>query len=364
MQVPKSYCPLPFKEIYSDNNGKYKLCCHAMGSRVPVEKPFEFFQSDYMESVREHLLSGNRIYECIPCYRMEKKGGESHRHKAIKYWGTPTTDEKVSLKLRIGTNFCNLSCYMCNAKNSSTRTKELYDIYGDTFLFGEPDRVIKYDQWNKVIDDIVNNIERVERIHLTGGEPLQLPKQWQLLDMIPDSAAKNISISFATNLTQLTWKDKNLDFIRNKFKDVFLGISCDHYGDKLEFIRWPIDVKKFESNLEYIKREGYAHSINVTVSILNIDDLQDIQKHYGNVSFHAVVNTPRMLSISNLPKSLKKDYLWKYRNYDEIIKSELMKDSNELDKCWSYLDDLSVYRKINWRPLWEEFYEKITSIRV
>ena len=25
----KSYCSMPFKEIYANNGGVYKLCCHA-----------------------------------------------------------------------------------------------------------------------------------------------------------------------------------------------------------------------------------------------------------------------------------------------------------------------------------------------
>ena len=28
----KSYCAMPFKEIYGDNAGRYKLCCHAKPS--------------------------------------------------------------------------------------------------------------------------------------------------------------------------------------------------------------------------------------------------------------------------------------------------------------------------------------------
>ena len=358
----KTYCPFPFKEIYSDNNAQFKLCCHSSNSNINVDNPFEFFNSDYMEDIRSRLMSGEQVNECQVCYDMEKHGKRSWRHKAIDHFGFPK-NEKVSLKLRIGTNFCNLSCYMCNAKNSSTRTKELNAIYGNTFEFGEPDKVINYHKWNQVIEDILRNIDQVERIVLTGGEPLQLPKQWQLLNMIPDDAAKNIDISITTNLTELSWKSNNLDQIRNKFKDVFVGVSCDHYGEKLSFIRWPINVDKFEKNLIYIKDQGYKNCVKVTVSLLNIDDLHSISEYYRSMGieteYHAIVNTPKMLSISNLPVQIKNKYLEKYKNEDSIILTELLTEGNQLQNAFKYLDDISAYRKMDWRKLWKDWLKTL-----
>ena len=43
----KSYCTMPFKEIFSDNAGRYKLCCHAqkMDWKYTANNttPFKFF---------------------------------------------------------------------------------------------------------------------------------------------------------------------------------------------------------------------------------------------------------------------------------------------------------------------------------
>ena len=35
----------------------------------------------------------------------------------------------------------------------------------------------------------------------------------------------------------------------DKFEEINLGVSCDHYGEKLKWIRYPIDVEEFESNI-------------------------------------------------------------------------------------------------------------------
>ena len=42
-------------------------------------------------------------------------------------------------------------------------------------------------------ENILENIEYVERFNITGGEPLQLDRMWQLMERIPEEHAKNIT---------------------------------------------------------------------------------------------------------------------------------------------------------------------------
>lgn len=371
-----TYCPLPFSEIYSDNNGDYKLCCHAMKMNRNVNDyaPFEFWDSEFMEDIRHKMLSGEKIPECNVCWKMEEVGKQSWRHKSIGYKGHVVSEDKVSLKLRIGTNFCNLACYMCNIKNSSTKTKEHREIFGNDHekkwlkQFGEVGKNIHYSKWNKTVDNIIDNIHRVSHIHLTGGEPLQLPKQWELLSKIPDHAAKDISLSFDTNLTKIEYKENNLYQLRDKFKSIRLGISCDHYGEKLSFIRYPIDVDEFEGNISELVANGFEMKLNLTLSILNIDDLLDIIDHYNKlgieVDCHAVVYRPEILSIRNLPQQLKDEYSAKFKvlptRTHEFIDAEMMANGKGLDEGYAYIDTLAEHRKIDWRMIWKDFNEKIS----
>ena len=60
-------------------------------------------------------------------------------------------------------------------------------------FFSESDYVsVKSKEWYLIVNDIIDNIERVDTIHITGGEPLQLPKHWEMLDLISEEHAKNI----------------------------------------------------------------------------------------------------------------------------------------------------------------------------
>jgi organic radical activating enzyme len=332
--------------------------------------PFEFWKSERMEDIRNELMSGVQSPECFRCWRLEESGEESYRHRAIRAKEFED-DNKISLKLRIGSNFCNLACYMCNPKNSTTRKNELRLIYGDDHdkvfdqEFYSPYKSTKNKRWNAILENILENIEKVDRIHLTGGEPLQLPQQWKLLNSIPEEYAKNIKVTVDTNLTELGWKGNSIYDLRNKFKLFHLGISCDHYGDKLEFMRYPIDVQQFEKNLIEIRNAGFSHCLNITASILNIDDINRIKQYYSNMGInnkvHAIV-ADSIFSISNLPEHIKEEYIETYFLSNEpliVAELECKRDAEKLKNGFRNLDDLSKHRKIEWRPLWSDFIKKI-----
>ena len=40
--------------------------------------------------------------------------------------------------------------------------------------------------------------------------------------------------------------------LKDKFGYIFIGCSADHYGKKLEYMRYPIDHKVFEENLKFV----------------------------------------------------------------------------------------------------------------
>ena len=234
----KTYCAMPFKEIYGDNAGRYKLCCHAkkMDWKYTTTNttPFKFFFSPEMEKIRNKMLSGEKIKECKVCYDLEATGGESYRtDKYRKKYGVDLEPKGIGLKLRINGTFCNLGCYMCHPYNSSTRRNELKKVFGDPMHKHQNKsevNPIKYKEWHDSVEDIINNIDVVSYMNITGGEPLQLPAHWKLLDMIPDDHAKHITLSYDTNLTELRWKKWSIFDYIDKFKDLRLGVSADHYG--------------------------------------------------------------------------------------------------------------------------------------
>ena len=376
----KSYCSMPFKEIYGDNAGRYKLCCHAkpMTWKYTTTNtvPFKFFFSPEMEQIRNKMLQGEKLDACKVCYKLEEGGGESYRtDKYRKKYGVDIEPRGIGLKLRINGTYCNLGCYMCHPYNSSTRRNELKKVFGNPMAkythAGDQayeSKPLSYREWNDTVDDIINNIDKVAYMNITGGEPLQLPGHWKLLDRIPDEHAKHITLSYDTNLTELRWKKWSIFDYVDKFKDLKLGVSCDHYGIKEEWIRYPIDIKKFEANL--VEAKPLIKQLNCTVSLLNVFDLNEIWDYYWNkfrikTTFANIVRGPEFLSIRNLPPKDKDMLLEKYKDYKDfsyIVNELKLPKKAELIRMKNYNDKLSANRtwpganrKFDWRELWNEF---------
>jgi hypothetical protein len=246
---------------------------------------------------------------------------------------------------------------MCFPYNSSTRRRHLKENDIDWKSDAEKVVNITTGRYEQVVTDILDNIHLVDRLDITGGEPLQLPRMWQFIDKIPDQYAKDITLNFYTNLTQLEFQQWNVWQLVKRFKQVKLAVSCDHYGDKLAWIRYPIDVKQFEDNLNTAR--SLIADINVTVSILNINDLLDIEKYYKdfNVTFTGIVFNPKHLSIRNIPDQLKAKYKQIYAHLPNVI-SELDNTiiPGQLQAGLDYCRKLNSQRNINFDLLFDDFF--------
>lgn len=370
----KTYCSAAFHHIYSESNGAYKLCCHSYSrNEIPYNSsetpPFEFFFSPEMEDIRERMIMGEEIDQCQKCYNIEKNGYLSYRQTRFNKKYVIDEVKDVELKLRIFGNHCNLSCYMCHPFNSSTRAKELKEIgiYDEISMDNHYGVEINPLKWKIIQDDIINNISLVKEIHITGGEPFLLPKHYKFLDAIPEKYGKDITLIYDTNLTALDYKGKSIMNYCDKFKEIRLNVSCDHFKEKLEFIRYPIDYQSFEKNVETILNSRIKISIfNVTVSILNVEDLYEIKNYYLSrfgdklkLNYNSV-NFPLYLNIKNHPK--KTSLLSLYENDKDmnyVCRSLKLPNSyEEWNYGLDYIKKLNDHRNTNFEDLWPD-YKKI-----
>lgn len=369
-----TYCAYPFNEIYSDNSSIYRLCCFAKPNKtlqkynVQNTLPFDYFMSEEMEDIRQQFLEGVEVKGCEYCWKLEKNNRPSPRTTkyAIKYPKVTEVD-KVDLKLRIGGSNCNLGCYMCIPYNSSTRRLELKqsgadDIWKYTDINSTPKNVSNK-RFNEIIDDLLKNINRIRSIKFIGGEPILIDRMWKILDAVPNEYAQHINVTFQTNLTHLNYNNHNVFDIANKYNDLKMHVSADHYGERLGWIRYPIDVKLFEQNLKDAK--DLISGIAVTTSILNIFDLHDIRDYYQDnfglrVDLDNVVSEPKMLSCKNL---LEKDkFLEKYVGDDtKMVYNELVKDRDdkEIQQGIMYCLKLSKHRNLDFWKIFPHVAKEI-----
>ena len=331
-----------------------------------------------MNEIRRKSLNGEKIIECGRCYDEESRIDYSSRKRYIEQYEQrgyfPEEVGRIEFKLRHFGNYCNLSCVMCNPWNSTTRAKDLKDTdtyklitegYGNYYYEN-----LDYKTYESFKNSIVKNIHLIDRFLITGGEPLQMPKLWQfLLEDIPDEHAKNIVLIFDTNLTKLTFKNKyTFEDIAKKYKVVSLNVSCDNVGDKLGFMRYPIDVDEFENNLFSYHR--YIHNIQISVSTMNVLDLDKIYDYYTknfnlNVVSLSYVQGPMILSVRNFKDEVKRELEKKYSHFDDknkMFMNEFSKSPwpNAKEKTISYLNSLGKSRNIDWTKMWgKEWLDKL-----
>ena len=368
-----SFCPAAFREVYVDSNGRYRLCCHAKAMPENTKKwkeeettPFEYFLSDEMEEIRDKMFMGEKVDVCQTCYDIEENAGTSYRQRYINGYPDAYDVRDVTLKLRIFGSYCNLGCYMCHPYNSSTRRKEMSEVFKDEYslFFSNEYYQTGYHKFKKVMNNILENIHLVKVLHMTGGEPLQLPKYWEFMDLIPEEHAKHITVAHDSNLTELNYKNRNVFDYAKKFNKFLFNISCDHFGQKHEWIRYPIDQNKFENNLKSLDETGIQYKINPTISLLNIDDIFEMEKYYKSnynpitMNYH-IVRGPLFLSIRQLPNSLKEEYLEKYKDYPYIVSELKMPRTHGLQVFRDYCEKLSTHRNFDYKIIWKDFLEKL-----
>ena len=295
-------CPYPFSQVTITPTGKFKLCCSSSEAFGPISDfngniDFditkytikEFWNSDYMEWVRDQHTKNNPIKECESCFSYERCGNESYRQRAIRELGSIKEKKlfPISLDLKLG-NACNASCLFCDPSSSSRILSEWKSIGWDkappfkTGLSGWVNSElfnINY-KWaeNPSFWQQLNEISpEVTNLKFTGGEPL-INKYMMiyLKDLIDKGLASNIRLQVTTN--GISVPDKFIYYTRY-FKEVEINFSVDGVGKQNEYIRYPTkwdawfkNVRKTEESITKNTSLHFQHSLSV-YSVFGLEDL-------------------------------------------------------------------------------------------
>ena len=356
------YCTYPWRQLFSDSYGVYMPCCmatvdhphdgcwHGAKSDFPAPKvsevsPSEFFYSDYMKQLRSDMRSGevtpliNKV--CANCINEEKKGGKGLRTPS---WKEPL-GRALSVKLKLYGNVCNLSCYMCRIKDSSSRIKQTEKLMEIDPEFGE---MLEYDKLTydmkhggvsyNVIEDIKKLAPKIEKIYIIGGEPFIMPRHYEVLDaLIEIGQAKNIILKYHTNLTKLEWEGNHIfDYIK-QFYECEINWSLEGLGEQNDYIRFG---SNWESNLEnYHKIKKHARVwANVCASSLSILSLDKTIEWMKSEDLEYSINNiqePRPCRIDSLHPKIREQLLPIYKG--TILESELSAEVEDWEERWEEL---------------------------
>jgi sulfatase maturation enzyme AslB (radical SAM superfamily) len=338
-----SFCVLPWMHLFADENGVMYPCCRSVGSQLPnVDerngKPYkiqdeggleEGWNSAYMRDLRREMLAGSRPKPCERCYMYEDLGMRSHRQSQNTQYLKQVsgllarTDEDgrtpldlQSVDIRLG-NLCNLRCRMCSPQSSKVLIEEWAALHGvpSSHPYFEELRQLDWFSQPTFWRIFQKHTANIERLHFAGGEPLLIEPMFDFLQrLIEDGRAKEITISYNTNLTVLP---RRVFDLWPHFRSVRVTVSLDGFGDVNGLIRYPSRWATIDRNLKMLDAEaerlncGGGLSFNTTVQVYNIFRLDEFVEYAASsfTRFEApnlsILSVPEHFNIRILPPEMK-----------------------------------------------------------
>jgi len=290
------YCPRLDHFVRFNTNGTVSRCGH-MVNPPQFDTLEDMESSTWLVKTKEIMANDQWPTECVRCQETEPN--------SIRVYAT-TSDGRTTQKdyLQVSgvlDNLCNAACQTCN-QNLSTR---IGSLTGPRFpIINNTDRF-----WNLPQ-------ERIVHLDINGGEPSYSKNYKKLLKNLPPNLKTlRLNTNCSTVLTELT-------DIANQGIEVTVTVSCDGIGSVFEFVRWPIPWQNFYDNLMIYKTMPVVLNLWTTVSVLNVDDLCNIQlfaQEHGIDHSYAYLKTPFELSVDNADATARDAYIAKQKQLRGIV---------------------------------------------
>jgi len=290
------YCPRLDHFVRFNTNGTVSRCGHMINA--PQFDSLEDMESSmWLKKTREKMQSGQWPDECVRCKETEPN---SIRSYAVNLDNQTEQDDYLQVG-GVLDNLCNAACMTCN----ETLSTRIGNLNGPGFpVTNNFDKFCQLPQ------------QRIVHLDINGGEPAYSKNYKRLLaNLPPNLKTLRLNTNCSTVLTELTE-------ISKRGIEVTVTISCDGIGPVHELVRWPITWQEFYNNLMTYKTMPVKLNLWTTVSILNVDDLPNIQnfarEHEIDHSY-AYLKQPYQLSVENTDVSARQAYINKQKQLRGLL---------------------------------------------
>lgn len=375
----KWFCSEPFSNVFITTDGIAAPCCVSGNWKSDQHQTHNIRDwekaknSSYFKGLRSDLMKGEGKFiddYCKWCLEKEQAGQTSHRQMYVER----LTEEEINLIDKtyvdgedfdfpvikniqikaLGGNYCNLSCHMCHASESSGLALENRKL-------GIPDnhpldRPAKYSfPWNQ--EGLEEYLRKTQRLNLVGGETLAIKENYDLLKKcILMGVAKNIEVQIITNATVFPVFDDFdiLDYIA-QFKSMHVVCSVEIWGKENDYIRYPSKWEETKANIYKLVEAKAEVVVASTVNALNIGYLHkmDFPKH----SFMAVVDKKNPFSITSIPPDIRKQ-LQILSEHEPLLESYEYDEKNMLKMLdiIKLRDNFRNTKLTDFFPEWDRYY--------
>ena len=383
------FCPFPFKYVYGEQDGKYKLCSEAIASEITSDDMsiIDWFTSDYIDNIRTEMVSDTPDYNvlsksCQRCIESEANTGNSTRTNLLKLDPLLSTTQNANLYSQTGeywflnkplvvqmrmfarNDTCNLGCYMCFPKFSTIRQRDVAAIPDVSLRDEFVSRERKEDEVQvSRIEEVIEAAEHISILELIGGEPLYIKECFEFIEkLVKEADCSDMELSIFTNLSVLNNKDKNfLDYSKH-FRKITFKVSFDGIGKYNEYIRKRSIFKDLEQNILYVKNASNCDIfVWTTISMLSILRFDEVEKWCKDKNLkyeYNILKDPKMLSIIHLPDPIKEELKIRFSHELDIVNAlNAQRDDIKFQKAMSYIKSLDKIYKSNVFDVYPELRE-------
>ena len=259
-------CAAPWRGLHINPRGDIKTCCAGdpnMLGNLNSQTIEEVLHGPILQEIRQTVRSG-QLHEkyCYNCIQAERYGrSERDWHNRLNPDFDPATASDtdhypVLIDVRWNTT-CNLSCNYC-APACSSKWADLQGI---------PVKSGTRPYYEQVCDYLEQHQDRIKEVALVGGEPLLLPENNRLLDVIPESA----TVTLITNASVELESNKIFKKLATR-QQVGWSLSFDNVDERFEYVRNGAKWTKLLHNLDLIQalmKQGQWGGIHAVYNIYN-----------------------------------------------------------------------------------------------
>lgn len=270
------YCAAPWRGLHINPRGDVKTCCagdpNILGN-LNDHSIVEILNSDLMKEVRTSLSQGTPHRYCSNCVKAERFGASSERkwHNDVNpNFDYTTAGDLYHYPVIVDVRWnitCNLSCNYCSDWASS-KWAGLKNI---------PFKSGSRPYYESVCDFIEQHQENIHEVALVGGEPLLLPENDRLLEVIPTDAI----VTLITNMSVDMENNKIFKKLAQRNK-VGWSMSFDNVGNRFEYVRhggnWELLQKNLKLVKELITTQGHWGGIHAVYNIYNATQICELKQ--------------------------------------------------------------------------------------
>ena len=274
------YCAAPWRGLHINPRGDVKTCCAGdpnMLGNLNTQTIEEILHGPVMQEIRQSIRQGKSHAYCYNCVQSERYGrSERNWHNDVSPefdCQTALDTEYLPTLIDVRWNItCNLSCNYCGDKCSS-KWAALKQI---------PFKSGARPYYEQVCDYLEKHKESIREVALVGGEPLLLPENERLLDVIPEDCI----VTLITNMSVDLADNKVFKKLVNR-KKVGWSMSFDNIDKRFEYVRYGGSGPLLVDNILKIKKlftQGQWGGIHAVYNIYNatrLTELVDWAKHIG-----------------------------------------------------------------------------------